>query len=193
MKKYIILIVLLFSFFSCTNNKNIENKNIENKNNLTQYKSIEININNEEKKEKLIEELKKIKPKDNLKFTNIKIENRFYDENYFNQIIENFNWNDLDFTITNVKNTDNIPFLKEKNIDILKKIKQKVNIYYNFNVELWDFTKMTETEKKDFYNKRDVFIKIKKENINKLKNKLEDLENNSKIWQFILYWEVIKI
>lgn len=187
MKKYIILIVLLFSLFSCKNNENIENKN-----NLTHHKSIEINIDNEEKKEKLIKELKKIKPKDNLKFTNIKIENRFYDENYFNQIIENFNWNNLDFIITDVKNTDNITLLTEKNIDILKKIKQKVNIYYNFEVELWDFTKMTETEKKDFYKKRDIFIKIKKDNINKLKNKLEDLENNSKIWQFILYWEVVK-
>jgi hypothetical protein len=127
--------------------------------NINTYKSIDLYINNVEKKEILISELKKYK--DLIKTINIKMDDNLYTQEYLNKVLKYYKWNNFTFTIEWVKDF-NIPIITELNINAFKKLSNQEYIYYWYNKIIKNNTEINKYKDLEFKN-----IKLLEEKIQK--------------------------
>jgi hypothetical protein len=173
--KNLIFIFIVFTLIWCNAEKEkIIKWKIEN--NTIIYKSIELYINDEIKKEKVIEELKKYK--DLIKRVDLKIDYELYNSNYLNEILKYYKWENFTFNIEWVKKF-NIPYLTEENIKSFEKLEKESYLYYWYDFIInW---------KEDI----EKYSSLKKKNIDLLESRIKN--SLIKADTFFLYWYPIRI
>ncbi len=186
MKKILIFIILFFSIW-CSNWNDLTNET----------KSIELYIDNEIKKERLISELKNAECNNIIvNSIDIKIDNSLYNEDYLNTILKYYNWNYFSLVIENVDNYE-IPFLTLSNIESFKNINNQSYLYYWYNIitkyeeQIWYINDMNKIDLEKYNSIISKYKKLKEENFNQLNWIIEN--SWIKTDRFLLYWYSIRI